>query len=196
VFDSSKLSVASYSSDNKVNGMYTIKVNAADAVSVANHAATASDGSVTSTNRLNLGGKGTTENRSVQINAPKAGTLKVYMMSSNATAERTVNLLDASGNVVNSVSGVNGTSIDAYTFAVPSTGTYYIASAGSGLYMFRIVYTEDPNATVQPEEKVLKGDLDKDGISDVFDIAVMREIISGRNNDSYAKNQSGRRSCT
>ncbi len=187
VFDSSKLSVASYSSDNKVNSMYTIKVNAADAVSVASHAATASDGSFTSTNRLNLGGKGTTENRSVQINAPKAGTLKVYMMSSNATAERTVNLLDASGNVVNSVSGVNGTSIDAYTFAVPSTGTYYIASAGSGLYMFRIVYTEDPNATVQPEEKVLKGDLDKDGISDVFDIAVMREIISGRNNDSYAK---------
>lgn len=187
IFNSSNLSEASYSSDVKVNSVYTIKVNAADAVSVANHSTTASDGSFSSTNRLNLGGKGTTENRSVQVNAPKAGTLKVYMMSSNTTAERTVNLLDAYGNVVNSVSGVNGTSLDAYTFTVPSTGTYYISSAGSGLYMFRIIYTEDPNATVQPEEKVLKGDLDKDGISDVFDLAVMREIISGRNNDSYAK---------
>ena len=183
-FNASSLSTGSYSSDIKVNSMYTVKVNASEAVAVANHSITASDGSFSASNRLHLGGKGSTVNRSVQVNAPKAGWLKVYMMSSNSADVRTVNLLDSSGNIVTSVSNVNGTSLDAYTLEVPSDGTFYVSSNGSGLYIFKIIYTENPNA---PVEQILLGDLNKDGSVDSFDLAVLRGVVNNTISDSYAK---------
>ena len=183
-FNASSLSTGSYSSDIKVNSMYTVKVNASEAVAVANHSITASDGSFSASNRLHLGGKGSTVNRSVQVNAPKAGFLKVYMMSSNSADVRTVNLLDSSGNIVTSVSNVNGTSLDAYTLEVPSDGTFYVSSNGSGLYIFKIIYTENPNA---PVEQILLGDLNKDGSVDSFDLAVLRGVVNNTISDSYAK---------
>lgn len=142
ILDAGKVNVGTYSSDAKVNSVYTIKANAADAVSVTASSYTTSDNAHTVANRIFLGGKGTTENRSVQMTVPTAGTVKVYMMSSSSTAARTVNLLDAQGNVLQSAENVNGTSLDAYSFAVPSGGTYYIASAGSGLYLFYAQFTE------------------------------------------------------
>jgi len=142
ILNASNAALGTFSTDSKYNNVYTIKANAADAVSVTENTYTTADGSLTISKRIFLGGKGTVDNRSIQMILPNAGTVKVYMMSSSSTAARTVNILDASGNVVSSVDNVNGTSLDAYTLSVPSGGTYYLSSAGSGLYLFYVQYTE------------------------------------------------------
>lgn len=142
ILNASNATTGTFSTDSKVNSVYTIKANAADAVSVTENTYDTADGALTITKRIFLGGKGNTENRSIQMTVPTAGSVKVYMMSSSSTATRTVNLLDASGNVVSSVDNVNGTSLDAYTLTIPSGGTYYLASGGSGLYVFYAKFTE------------------------------------------------------
>ena len=142
ILNAGNAAAGTFSTDSKYNDVYTIKANAADAVSVTENTYDTADGSLTITKRIFLGGKGTPENRSIEMIVPNAGTVKVYMMSSSQTAARTVNILDASGNTVSSVDNVNGTSLDSYTLTIPSGGTYYLASAGSGLYVFYVQYTE------------------------------------------------------
>lgn len=140
ILDAGKVTVGTFSSDVAVNSVYTIKANAADAVSVTANTYDTADGKHTITGRIFLGGKGNPDNRSIQMKVPAAGTVTVYMMSSSTTAARTVNLLDASGNVIDSVENVGGTDLNAYTLDIPMGGTYYIASNGSGLYVFYAQY--------------------------------------------------------
>lgn len=142
ILDASKVNTGSYSIDVKYNSVYTIAVSAADAVTVTDNSYTSADGKITVSHRINLGGKGDTTNRSIRMNVPTAGTVTVYMTSSSKEAARTVNLLDAQGQVVSSVENVVGESLNSYTLTVPFGGEYYIASAGSGLYLMYAQYTE------------------------------------------------------
>lgn len=183
ILDASDVAVNVYSTDCKVNSVYTIKANAADAVTVTENQYTTADGRYTVSHRIHMGGKGNTANRSVEMNVPKAGTFTVYMMSTNATAERTVNLLDASGNVVDSVSGVGGTDLNSYTLDIPAAGTYYVTSAGSGLYVFYGIYTE--SSVVVPD--VTLGDVTQDGSINIFDLALMKQTIKAGSSASAAE---------
>ena len=176
ILNAADVAAGTYSTDVKVNSVYTIKANAADAVTVTDDSCNTADGKLTIGGRIYLGGKGTNANRSIEVKAPQGGSVTVYMMSSNAATPRTVNLLDSSGSVVETVENVVGDALNAYTLTIPKSGTYYITSAGSGLYVCYAQYT--PSGTADPEEPevtVLKGDLTGDGVLNAFDLAMLKK---------------------
>lgn len=175
ILNAANVTKGTFSADVKVNSVYTIKANAADAVTVTDDNYKSADGKINVNGRIFLGGKGTVDNRSIALNVPQNGTVTVYMQSSNAETPRTVNLLDASGNVVDTVENVVGGSLNAYTLDIPKSGTYYIASAGSGLYVCYAQY--QPSGTPdldEPEVPVIKGDLTGDGVLNAFDLAMLK----------------------
>ncbi len=177
ILNAAEVTKGTFSTDVKVNSVYTVKANAADAVTVTDDNYQSADGKVNVNGRIFLGGKGTPENRSIEMVVPQNGTVTVYMMSSNATAPRTVNLLDASGNVVGTVENVVGDALNAYTLTIPKAGTYYIASAGSGLYLCYAQYapssSPDPD---EPEVPVIKGDMNGDELVNGFDLAILKHF--------------------
>ena len=178
ILNAAEVTKGTFSSDVKVNSVYTIKANAADAVTVTDDNYQSADGKVNVNGRIFLGGKGTNANRSIEVNAPQNGTVTVYMMSSNATTPRSVNLMDAAGNVIQTVDNVVGDALNAYTLTIPKGGTYYIASAGSGLYVCYAQYA--PSSTPDPEEPVvpvIKGDLTGDGIINGFDLGMLKKDL-------------------
>ncbi|MBQ7013897.1 MAG: hypothetical protein IJN11_08315 [Oscillospiraceae bacterium] len=178
ILNAAEVTKGTFSSDVKVNSVYTIKANAADAVTVTDDNYQSADGKVNVNGRIYLGGKGTNANRSIEVKAPQNGTVTVYMMSSNATTPRSVNLMDAAGNVIQTVDNVVGDALNAYTLTIPKGGTYYIASAGSGLYVCYAQYA--PSSTPDPEEPevpVIKGDLTGDGIINGFDLGMLKKDL-------------------
>ena len=87
-------------------------------------------------------------------------------------------LYDAAGNVIQTVDNVVGDALNAYTLTIPKGGTYYIASAGSGLYVCYAQYA--PSSTPDPEEPVvpvIKGDLTGDGIINGFDLGMLKKDL-------------------
>ncbi len=153
ILDADEVAAGTYSSDVVVNPAFTIKVNAADAVTVDASAKTSSDGVVNMSQRIKLGGAGNTANRSIQITASGAGTLTVYMMCSNSTDTRVANLLNAGGSVIASAEPVAGTSLEKFTFNIPEAGVYYLASASSGINVYyAILATETQDTTTTTTE--------------------------------------------
>lgn len=184
VLNADDVALGSYSSDVYVNSAFTIKVNAADAVSVDSGAKSSADGKYSFSNRIKLGGAGNTLNRSIQVNAKNSASLTVYMLSSNATADRTVNLIDNSGNVLQSCT-VNGSSLNAYTYSIPSAGSYYITTASSGLYVYYASLTENASSS---DESYLKGDLNNNKVINAFDVAMAKHgMMYGFNSDVSKK---------
>lgn len=178
ILDAGDVTAGTYSADAYVNSMYTIRANAADAVTVTSETNTTADGAHTIYGKIFLGGKGTTENRSIQITASGSGTLTVYMQSSNSSTPRTVNLMRSDGTVLASVDNVVGDSLNAYSFSVPSEGVYYLASAGSGLYVYYAQFTAGDSG--------IRGDLNGDGLVDAFDLALLkRRMLSGASDAVY-----------
>ncbi len=178
ILNAANVTKGTFSADVKVNSVYTLKANAADALTVTDENYQSTDGKVNVNGRIFLGGKGIPDNRSIEMVVPQNGSVTVYMMSSNAETPRTVNLLDASGNVIDTVENVVGGSLNAYTLDIPKAGTYYIASAGSGLYVCYAQYV--PSGTPDPEEPevpVIKGDLTGDGIVNAFDLAMLKKDL-------------------
>lgn len=175
ILNAGDVTTGTFSSDVKVNGIYTIKANAADAVTVSDDTYKTADGKHTIAKRIFLGGRGTPENRSIELNVPRAGKVTVYMMSSSAVDARIVNLLDSTGKVVDSVENVGGEALNSYTLDIPKEGSYYIASNGSGLYVFYAEY-----ALQSTSGKIIKGDLTGDGVLNGFDLAILkREVLKG-----------------
>ena len=89
------------------------------------------------TQRIKLGGKGTADYRSVKFNAASAGNIIMCAMSSNGTQVRTVSLYNEAGEAIQTIE-VPGDELKEYTFAVPSAGTYYVASESGGLNIYLI----------------------------------------------------------
>lgn len=150
ILNADDVATGTYSSDIYVNDGFTICVNAADAVTVDNGSKTTKDGAYTITNRIKLGGAGNTENRSIQVTAKGAGTLKVYMMSSNSSAARTAQLLDSTGAQLATVENVGGTELAAFTFTIPSAGIYYLSSTASGINVYYAILYQNGEDQIVP----------------------------------------------
>lgn len=112
------------------------------------------------------------------------------MMSSNTENPRTVNLLDAYGNVISSIENVTGSSLKKYEFSISSSGTYYITSSSSGLNVGCIDF--------QTDSTQITGDINSDDVIDCFDLTALRyrsvnthvqsknnEISADLNNDGF-----------
>ncbi|MBQ7132615.1 MAG: hypothetical protein IJO29_08575 [Oscillospiraceae bacterium] len=172
ILDADEVTAGTYSSDVYVNSTFTIKVNAADAVTVDSSSKTSSDSEVTMSQRIKLGGTGSTSNRSIQITAADSGTLTVYMMSSNSSSDRIANLLDSNGNVIQSIEGVTGASLEKYTFTIPSAGTYYLASQSSGINVY-YAYLASKSSEEESGDTIIYGDANGDGIVNSIDATIV-----------------------
>lgn len=173
VLDADEVAAGTYSSDVYVNETFTIKVNATDAVTVDSSSKTSSDSAVTMSQRIKLGGTGTTANRSIQVTADSAGTLVVYMMSSNSTTARTAVLMDSNGNSLQSVADIGGSSLEKFTFDIPSAGTYYLASESSGINVYYAYFDVEDTGSGDGGDTIvtasLYGDANLDGKVNIVD---------------------------
>lgn len=141
---------ASYNADTNV-GNFTIIPGSGVTLSVDANSKTANGGA--STHRLKLGGTGGVDKRAVKFTTAEANT-KVYVWAlSTGSSERTLNVLDANGNVVgtivaptSSTTVIPGGSVD-----LPTAGTYYVCSAGSGINIY-LMGTDKALVTVSAEE--------------------------------------------
>ncbi len=189
VLDAGKIAAGTYSSSFAVNDIFSLTASAEKTITVESKTVSTADGKHTITGLIQMGGGGSADYRSVQIHAAASGVINVYMMSSNAENPRTVNLLDASGNVVSSVENVVGSALGCYTIEIPSAGTYYLTSASSGL---NIAYAELLlNTEEEPEvpdiQDVLIGDLNCDSVVNIFDLAKMKQGILAQNLEAKEK---------
>lgn len=89
------------------------------------------------TQRLKTNGTGAIDKRAISFTTTGAGNAIFYAMSGSNKEDRPVNLLDASGATVGTVT-VSGTTLAKYTIAIPSAGTYYLVSGKSGINFYLI----------------------------------------------------------
>lgn len=132
--NASNMSTATFTSSFIQNGFGIL---ATDGNPVSVDANNKSWNEVSYTKRLKLGGAGSTEYRSVKFETVGASTITVVAMSSSSSADRTMQLLDASGNVLDS-KVFGGTAIGSADFTVSGAGTYYIASLSGGINIYDV----------------------------------------------------------
>lgn len=88
---------------------------------------------------IDVRGTGTVTARSISIKAKAGETLTVYFKSA-ADADRTLYILDQEGNVVHSAVAIGRQNPIAETkFKIPSAGEYFVASKGSGIYIYEVI---------------------------------------------------------
>ncbi|MCR5112312.1 MAG: hypothetical protein K6A63_00015, partial [Acholeplasmatales bacterium] len=91
----------------------------------------------TITSGIALGGVGAQTYRNVEFTVSDNATIKVYY---NGGETRYLALYDSSYTKLEQATGTTGTSVvQNYTYSTVSAGTYYIASAGSGIQVYAIV---------------------------------------------------------
>ncbi len=112
---------------------------------------TTSAGTVTvSTSKgIQLGGGGdfATGKRLISVDVASSGTIYVTS-TSGGTDVRTLNIADASGNIIGTISTGSSTGV-----ALPSAGTYYIYSAGSGINVTNISVAYDDGDSTETTTK-------------------------------------------
>lgn len=154
------LGAATYTSALKA-GKFVITADATNTVAVdANNKSI--DG-YNFTQRIKLSGAGTADYRSIKFDAASAGNVVVYAASSNGTDARVMQLVSENGDVITTVDvpGSTATPIAKYTMAVPSAGTYYVASVSGGLNVYLIgtdVALNDISVPEVPTETTTEGD--------------------------------------
>ena len=89
------------------------------------------------TQRLKTNGTGAIDKRAISFTTTGAGNVIFYAISGSNKEDRPVNLLDATGATVGTVT-VSGTTFAKYTIAIPSAGTYYLVSGKSGINFYLI----------------------------------------------------------
>lgn len=89
------------------------------------------------TQRLKTNGTGAVDKRAISFTTTGAGNVIFYAMSGSNKEDRPVNLLNAEGATVGTVT-VSGTTFAKYTIAIPSAGTYYLVSGKSGINFYLI----------------------------------------------------------
>ncbi len=115
------------------NGAFSIITNSSGSVTVS------------SSKGIQLGGAGdiATGKRLISVDVAEAGTVYVTA-SSTSTDVRTINVADASGNIIGTIATGESTGV-----ALPSAGTYYIYSAGKGINVTKVAVaygsSEDPS---------------------------------------------------
>lgn len=89
------------------------------------------------TDRIKLGGTGTTTYRSVGFEVKAGATIEIYAVSSSSSADRNSFLLDSAGNKLSTTATVvAGAAPAKYTFTVDKAGTYYFIGEGGGINVY------------------------------------------------------------
>ena len=147
---STSMTVGKYTSDITVNGFTFIAGGSTWEVDSSNK----SYGSVSYTQRVKSGGKGTISKRAISFTASGAGQLTVYAMSSGSSSRRVT--LYGNGKDLESYTAVQD-NITAMTFTIPNSGTYVIYPPDDGIsyYYFKVVKTDSaqtptPTPTITP----------------------------------------------
>ncbi len=180
VLDANKTTRGTFTSSFKINDTFSVIANAEKTVEVAEVKVSSADGKHDFSSLIRLGGGGNTAYRSIEIKSAGKGKLNVYMMSSNTAEARTVNLLDSAGNVVSSVENVVDSSLDSYSFNIPSAGIYYLTSATKGLNIAYADLSVTADENVEVTEKYPVGDINNDGVIDVYDLILLRNGIADK----------------
>ncbi len=136
------------SSTTTVNGL-TITASSEKAVTVATGAKTIEG--IAFTHVLKTGGTGSAAARSLQFAVTGACTIEVYLISANATSERTLNIYagNYSGTPLTTMTAGLTASKQSYNYTGGAT-TIYLGSANSGInfYAINLIYSgEEPTPT-------------------------------------------------
>ena len=118
------------------SGSFTIGASSSKNVAVLNRNTTVNGTSYSKVLQMNGGGNST--GRYIKFTATGACTVKVTAASTSTSASRTLRL--ASGSVGGSTVGnatITGTP-STVTYKIPSAGTYYLYSTGSGIYVYQV----------------------------------------------------------
>lgn len=118
------------------SGSFTIGASSGKNVAVLNRNTTVNGTSYSKVLQMNGGGNST--GRYIKFTATGACTVKVTAASTSTSASRTLRL--ASGSVGGSTVGnatITGTP-STVTYKIPSAGTYYLYSTGSGIYVYQV----------------------------------------------------------
>ena len=108
------------------------------------------DDTYAATQRVNFGGKVTTEKNAIMFTTNNAATVKVWWVE-GGDDNRQMTILDAAGTVVVTTAETlakNATCIS--TFELAEAGTYYLGSAVGNNYIFKVEVTETPGGAVKP----------------------------------------------
>ena len=106
------------------------------------------------TQRLKLGGTGSTSVRNVAYTATGAATMTVYAISGSSSADRVLALANADGTVESgNAQTALGANISKLTYSIPAAGTYYLYSQSSGIniYYVSVTYEATEEDTQAPE---------------------------------------------
>ena len=120
---------------NTVSGQFKLIADATNKLTV--EANSKSLDGYTFTQRLKTNGTGAVDKRAISFTTTGAGNVIFYAMSGSNKEDRPVNLLNAEGTTVGTVT-VSGTTFAKYTIAIPSAGTYYLVSGKSGINFYLI----------------------------------------------------------
>ena len=134
----SELPAKTYTKDIEV-GNFVIHATseASQSVEVDGNSSKTYDG-VKYTNRLKLGGKGTSTYRSVDIKVTAAARITVVAISSNGSADRLLALFNGETQVGESAT-VKGTGVDGFIWNVTDAGTYNLRSLDGGINIYNII---------------------------------------------------------
>jgi hypothetical protein len=147
------LSTGDITSETSKNGFTIIPTDSGTAVTVSAGSSTANGNNIT--NRILLGGKGSTTKRAIKFTTTEANTtVYVWALSANTSTNRSLAVADANGTQV-------GDSIDALSKASPipggkvlleTAGDYYVYSTDSGVNVY-LIGTDKAVASTSPITK-------------------------------------------
>ncbi len=140
---------STYTEEFILNDFVSITAEEGSAVNI--NANSKTYGEYSFTYRIQLGGEGTNEHRSIKINTIAPGaTIRIYCMASNSQETRDVALYDNTfvdktvtpTAIVGDIKNVAGDKLYLVEFTVTAASTYYFASQGSGVnvYGIEIIY--------------------------------------------------------
>lgn len=110
--------------------------------------------------RVNMGGSGNKNYRSILYEAKTSEKMIIYGMSHSPEEARNLQLCRMDGTVVETISLEGGT-VHKIEFTIPEAGQYYITSAHSGWYLY---YLE--TQAITPDGNVSDGDVSDGDVSD------------------------------
>ena len=94
---------------------------------------------ITFTQRMKLGGTGTIDARSIKLDIKGPATITVYAMSGSSSSDRVLNLNDENFDTIVNDQVALGASVTKLVYNVSESGTYYLASASSGINIYYII---------------------------------------------------------
>lgn len=149
VFSASDLPVGEIRSTTQ-HGAFTLHATESAHMTVTEHSRSSDQGHEF-TQRLQLGGSGSSTQRSVEFQAEEGQTVTFYAQSGSGTDDRRLALYDESWTELDqrpAFRGESGNVLPAQTFQVAEDGTYWIASPASGVNLY---YLEVSDAGQAPE---------------------------------------------